>query len=458
VNLLVQKRIISGDNENRFNPRATITRAEMAALSNKSYDVIEGAGEIIIELQPVDPAAQPETGRQSRIRTGEIQLVNLDTSIIVVDYDDDDERDILAVTSSTIIRINSLPHELINLRQGQKAEFTFNDQSELIRIEINPRRTYYYGKVVQIVDLIDYYAVIFESLSDSSERKSFKVDSRTIILVDGSARTLSSLQTGDQVRVEYDGQTALSIEKGTFDVQTRQVDGILESAVNFQRLPYTIQIKTTGSQIREYEIDDSVVVRIGGSRGYLEELTKGDVVTVQVDGDKGSRITRIEALGLESVRKLEGTIESMTISRNIEIRFVDKNRAESTYIVAETARVYEDNQRIDLRDLRLPAEATLYFEGNLVTEIEASPAFGTQVVQGRIVRVRDTINMIIVRHMTASGAYQETPVYATGSTLIIDRNGREIRIRDLATNQEVFATGIYDGTEFTADRILVIQD
>ncbi len=461
VNLMVKQGIISGDDQNRFNPRATITRAEMAALANKTFDVLEKEEEVVIDLTPVTPEKPEELPQSIYRKTGELQRVNQDTGVIFVYYEDENMLEMYQVTRDTVIRINNADHELINLRQGQEVELTFSDKDDLLRIEINPRRTYYHGKVVQIVDLIDYYAITLESLS-SSDRVSFQVDRTTEILIDGVRRTISSLRTGDQVRLQYAGQRALSIEKGVFDEPEEEdeqlVDGILESAVNFNRSPFTIQVKLLNNQIREYEIDEDVTIRIDDSRGYLEELIKGDIVTLTIDPAANNQVTRIEALGLESTRKLEGVIDSLTISRNVQLQFTVRNGNTQTFTVTESARIYSDNERIDIRDLRLPAEATIFLEGELVVEVEASRSFGSQVIQGRIVRFRDSINMMTVRQLTTANTYEETSVYITDSTIVIGKNGETLRLRDLGTQFEVLVTGVYDGDAFIADRILVVSE
>lgn len=457
INLLVQKRILSGDDQNRFNPRSTITRAEMAALASKTYDALVSDQQVVIDLTPTLPQKDDQAVQAATIREGAIQRVNQDTGVIFVLYEED-LLEMHQVTSSTLIRINSLPHELINLRQGQKAEFTFGENNQLLRIEIDPRRTYYQGTVVQMVNLVDFYAITLESSTSASERRSFQVYPDALILIDGAARNLTALRAGDHVRVEFQGQRALTIEKGNFDNRVQLIDGILDSTVNFTRAVYTVQVMLPGGQVREYELDEEVVVRIGNSRGYLEDLTRGDIVILEVSPEKNNRVTRIEAAGLERARKVRGTIDSMTIARNVQISFTDQNRLQHTYIVGEGARVYVDNNRVELRDLRLPSEATLHLEGGTVTEIDASRSFGSQVMQGRILRIRDSLNMFVLRHLNTSGSFQETAVYITDKTVIHDRSGGIIRLRNLSTNQEIFVTGVAEGNEFIADRILVIQD
>ena len=456
VNFLVEEGILSGDDQNRFNPRQTITRAEMAALANKTYNWLETKDEVVIDLSPVDRDDTSLT--QMARREGTIQRVNQDTGVIFVLYEKEDVLEMHQVTDDTVIRINSLPHELIHLKAGHEAEFTFNDRKELLRIEINPHRLTYSGKIIHVADLLTYHAVVVESITDSRQQQTYRVDGNTEIIVNGVPGAIDLLREGDEVLVRYEGQQALSIEKGIVQQRDQILDGILDSAVNFSRTPYSLKMKGLDNQVREYAIDESVSVRIDGSRATLEELNRGDIVTITLGAEENHRIIRIVADTQDRSRNVEGTIDTLIIGRTIQVRFIDYDRQESTYTVMDGARVYMDDQRVDIRDLKLPVEAKMILKGDQVKEIEATRAFGSRVIQGRITGFRDSINMMTVRHLTTSGVFEEVAVYVTGSTQIIDTDGNETRLRNLTTNDEVFVTGEYDGEDLIADRVLVIQN
>ncbi len=463
VNLLVEKNIISGDTENNFNPRQTITRAEMAALMSKAVEYLEDSEPIIIQLTDNDDEDEDEDEDEEITsvlqgvtrKEGTIQRVNHDTGIIFVEFDAEDELEIFEVTDETTIRINSLDHELINLRAGQKAEFSFNEDGDLVRIEISPRRSTVRGTLSQIVETGYQKALILDVNGNSH---SFWVGDHTEVRIDSQSSRLERLSEGDELTVHYEGQNAIIIERGADQEDEYEVEGILQSGVNFDRYPYTISLRLPSNQIEEYEIHNNVTIRIDGNRGYLEDLTRGDIASLRIDPGEDHQVVRIDAEGLDRIREVDGTIRRLIIARPNQIDFIDKDQQENTYDLADSVRIYIENERSDLRDLNLPTSATIHIQNDRVVEIEAENISSSEVVQGRITHLHDSINRMIVRHRpSTASSYEEISVYVHSGTIIIDRDGSHIRMRDLTRDSEVFITGEYDSDAFIADRILVIN-
>ncbi|SDJ84513.1 S-layer homology domain-containing protein [Natronincola ferrireducens] len=444
VGLLVKHKIISGDNNNRFNPHNTITRAQMAAMSSSTYDVLKS--EIIVE---VTPPAEPKTTTKSRT------IISADNRTIYV-WDNDYRVEMYTVESNTEVTINGVKRSITNLARDQKANLVFNEDDELIKIEVNPSDNKYEG-VVESTTIGNIYGTITvrnDSYS-SDRRRVFRVytTENVEIKLDGKTVGLQDLKEDHQVTVTYDGYNAIKI---IADTKLRDTTGLLESSVNFARYPYTIRIRIANNEVRELELDEYVAVRRDGRRRNLEDLVRGDIIEVTIEKDK---VTYIEATSINVKREDEGVIQSIVFGNPNKITIVGKEDKEVTYEVDTNVSVYIDDERATFHDLRVDYNIELELQGNVIITIEGKKIERRNSFDGEIVRFHDNINRIIVKvYNTDARKYEEIPVYVNNSTRILDEKGKEIDMRYLDRRDQVFITGRYDDDVFIATRIIVIND
>lgn len=468
VSLLVEKDVISGDTENNFNPRQTITRAEMAALMSKAVEALEENEPIVIQLPDRDKDKddddddddddQRDKDRNAWTRKeGEIQRVNTDTGLIYITFEDEDEVELYKVQRNTEILIRSIEHDLVNLKRDMKGEFTINDKDELIRIDIEPRRSRFTGYLRVITDLSTHYAIVVESRGDSDNRRSFRITEDTEILIDGSSSRASRLEEDELVTIEYNNLDVIRIENDYDKGKEDQVEGILEGPVSFSSYPYTLEVRKLNHRTEKYELKDDPTLRIDGRRGYLEDLSRGDIVEMELDKD--GYVKRIDAISFDRETSYEGTIQQITLGRTETITIMDDDRDERTFELAEGVDVFIDNDRSSLSDLRVNAKVELHLEGGRVVEIEADRLpRSDRVLSGMIDRLDDRRDILTLEHLSPqSDRYIKTSVYVTRDTDIIGRDNRSIDFTRLRRDDEVLINGHYSNNDFIADRIFVID-
>ena len=446
VQLLVNKKIISGDDNNRFNPRNSIKRVEMATVCSKAYDVLK-ASDIIIEVP--DPQ-KPKT--TTKFRT--IDFVAFDTDTILV-RDDNDDQEIYQVLNNTEILVNGVKRSIGYLSKNQRANFIFDQNNRLLKIEVDPKESKYEGFIDRISLGTDYTSiVVYDEYSPPNDRRrTFRVyDSDNIrIELDDKRVDVKDLKEDDQIRVYYDSNRATKIESYS---RIQDITGILDDAINYSRYPYRLSLRGVNNQLTEYEIDESIVVRLGNRRATLEDLVRGDILTITLNRN---RITRIEAAQTNIKKKDEGIIQSITLGNPNSIVILDKDGEEVSYDIANSASIYIDDERSDFKDLGIGYDVELELQGNAVVAIEAEKVEQRNSIEGEIVRFHDSINRIIVKgYDTSTKRYEEIPVYVTKDTRIIDEDGKSIDMRYLDRRDEVFVTGRYEDDVFVATRIIVL--
>lgn len=456
VNQLVNLNIVSGDNENRFNPRNTITRAEMAALLNKTYDLLLQEEIVVIEVPSVVEPDEP-MGTVIRREEGTIRRVNYDTGQLIVEMENSFEPEILAVTDSTKILINSIEQGLIQLKDGAEGEFTFDDKDRLLRIEINPRGALFTGTLRTITPIGSHHTIEIESAVNPNDIRNFRVTDSTEVILQGRLSSHAALKADDFITVRYEGVDALAIEDDYQRIET-EIDGILDEAISFSRFPYVLKLRQLDNQVKEYEVDPDVRVNIDNKRGYLEELMRGDIVTLRLDPET-RQVTRIDAIAFNPKRTIEGRIIEIRLARPNQITILKEDRTEETFDLAEGVDIFIDNQRSTLSDLKVDTEVTLEFEGGRVVEIEADRvASGDEFFTGTITRFYDSSNRIIINHLsTQSGRYEDLSVYFSDKTVVRDIQGREISVNGLRRDDRVWVSGYYESNDFIAERIFVIE-
>ncbi|SNS43813.1 S-layer homology domain-containing protein [Anaerovirgula multivorans] len=452
VQLLVSNKIISGDNNNKFNPKNTITRAQMASICSKAYDVLDTVN-IVVEV-PVP--VQEET--KTTTKFGTIDYVVIETNTVFVR--DGDNIEIYQVASNTEIIVDGVKRVINSLSKGQDGKFVFDGNNKLIKIEINASANKYKGFIEYLTTGESYNTIIVrDDYNTTNKRKTFKVynSDHVNIQLDDKNATFKDLEEETQVEVIYDGDRALKIVSYSNNMQ--DVAGILEASVNFAKYPFKITVRVANNEIKDYEITESVTVRRNGKKADLEDLVRGDIVSLIVE--KNNKISRITATSTKTSNKKkdEGIIQSIAFDRPNKITIINEDDDEITYEVDNNVSIYLDDTRSTIYDLRIGHNIEIEVQGNVITEIEGKKTTAGNRITGEIVSIYDNIDRIIVRiYDSSTRKYDEISVYINKDTTIYTDDGKERELRYLARKDEVFIYGSYEHDVFVATKIMVIND
>ncbi|AKL93650.1 S-layer domain containing protein [Clostridium aceticum] len=450
VELLVGHNIISGDDKNHFNPRSTITRAQMAAICSKAYDVLEE--EIVIEVPVPQPQPQPQPQpvqpvEEEKPKTtkllGTIEYVVADTRTLLV-RNEEENNVLYEIETYTEVFVDSVKRNINSLSKGQRVSLEFDQYNRLVKIEVNPQQ----NKVAGFIDNV--------LLGDLYDRiivggKTYRVYADAEILIKDKKATIRDLREDDSVTVHYDGERALKI---VVENQNQSFTGILESGVSFTRYPYTIKVRIVGNAVRDLQIDEDTVVRRNNRRAYLDELSRGDIVNITT---KDNLITRIEATsGITRTQEDEGIITSITISDPMKITILNDDDDEFIYEVDNATSIYINNLKSSISDLKLHYRVKLKLQNGVVTQIDAQKVEQGNAISGTITRINSSIDRVIVRtYDAATRKSEEVSVYIGRDTEIYIGGKVESSIRYLAVNDQVFIDGKYEDGILVATNVFV---
>lgn len=456
VNYLVEKNIVSGDDLNHFNPRATITRAEMAALMSKTVEAIEEDEPIVIQLpEPTEPEEEdeeeePEATTGDRTFIGEIQLVSFSSNLIYVREESRSRVDDYAFDNNTRVFIRGIERGISSLDEDQTAEFTLDEDQVITRIEVDPEREKIEGTLRSLVDMTDdrgYYVLRIVD-EDRGIDKTLEADEDIPVKVEDNEVDFSWLTVGEKLVVYYTGDQATRIEK--LDT-INEAEGTLVDRVS--RFDHHITLRS-GNTEREYELGEDLYVRIDGNRAELYDLMEGDILMLRL---RDGKVTRIDAKQVELEETMEGTVVSIRIARTDEITIEDRRGDEHTFEITEGVRVYIDDERKNLSDLRSGDRVELVLRSDRVLEINLDKGYRGQYLRGVAETIYDRTNQIEVRRTdTARG--ENVRIYVDRDTRIFDIDRKEISLSQLNRNALISVRGEFEGDIFVADLIDVLED
>ncbi|AOY75527.1 S-layer homology domain-containing protein [Clostridium formicaceticum] len=447
VELLVTNNIISGDDKNYFNPRNTITRAQMAAICSKAFDYLEEEADIIVEIPVNDPVEEEKT--ETKIAT----IIDIRNDNIFV-RDNNDNVDVYTIENNTEFFLNGSKTTRNNVTKDRRAHFTFNQEKKLIKIEINPSEDKYEGFIDKINRGDSYDSITVRGDYGYTSTRTFRLSENTEIRYENKSAHIRDLSTGDQISVVYEGDRAVRIEAYS---PMDELVGILEASISYTRYPFTMQVRTAGNQVRELEISDGVRVRKDDKTKELTDLSRGDIVSLQINGN---RVTRIDAISVSGTQKDDkGVVQSIILGNPNKITIVNEDNDEFTYDIDNNVTIYIDDTRSNLYDLRVGYEVELEIENNRVIAIEADKVEQRNSLTGEIVSVHDSINRIVLKVFNdTSKRYEDIPVYINKNTNIIDEKGKSIDMGYLDRRDEVFVSGKYEEDVFVATRIIILNN
>ena len=445
VDLLVKKQIVSGDNNNKFNPNNAIKRAEMATICSKTYDLLnQNTG----TTTPIIPTpTQPTTPKQD-IKT--IEHIIEETNTLVV-KNEEGQREVYGLPKNVAVKINGKASRLEILKVGQRIVFVFDSKDVVSEIITINTISEFDGIVEKIVEHTDYSLITVRDYYKSSIKKDFKVYSTAEILLDDKKVTFSRLRTGDTVYLVADGEKATKIE---IESSNAVYDGILEGRVYFNPYPM-IKIKVRSSEIIELEIDEDAEVTRNSRTRKMEDLAKGDIVSVTAIRSKA---TRIIATSVDVKNKDEGTIKTLAFGNPSTITIVTADKEETVYDLSNSADVEIDRKDAEVYDLRPNYYVKVSLTNGIVTSISAESSKATTSIVGEVVRVYKDYNILTVKFLNSStGTYDTKTITVNDSTKIISPTGTTLRIGHLTAKDNVFIDGNQVDDLFVANRIIMLD-
>jgi len=420
IKVLLDRGIMKGDNNNRFNPNNEITRAEVATMLSSSLEYVG--------------AAQPGTTSIE----GTIQEVVSGAGRTIIKISAaDGTMDIYDTDPNVTVKLNGISSTLASIAAGQQGTFGIKND-KIVSIDVTSKAAADEGIVKSVYDGGEYKSITIED--DDGDRTTYRVTASTIIRLDGAAAVLSQISTGDRVSITASGETATRIEAETREKTVLGIFGGLKTETNL------ILVLKKGTQEIEYQVDDDVEVRRDGRRKSIEDLRKGDEIEITLEYDI---VTKIEAESQD--RDVEGKIFSLIIARPHQLTIINEDGDQETFVVPIDVEIELDGKPAGIYDLRLDYEIEAEVESDEIVRIEAkSVAFQDDFI-GRVEYVNTSVNVITLK--VADGSIRQINV--NDDTRIMNSSGTRRYLRHIEVGDRLMVTGHTELGVFIADTIVI---
>jgi hypothetical protein len=455
VDLLVREGIVKGDSQNKFNPNSKVTRAVMATMCSNTYDVMikDVSSNNTTNNSSTSTSNNTSTDTEEKKEEKEIKIVMYvaeDIDRVVVKDDKGTEQ--IYDTKRAKIYKNGKEIDLDDLKLDDEITLEFED-SVLKKIEVVNGLVEYEGKVVSIEDEGAYYKLVTRDRNNLVLKKEFKIYDDTKIYIGSNKVSAGKIKENEYIYIEYKGN---KIEKIDLIGSGKKVemDGILVSEVQFKEYPI-LKFKINTGDILEYEIDDDADIERDDDDADLDELKKGDIVTVEIYKNK---IEDIEATSIKEDGDDEGIIKELIIGSPSKITIQRKNKQLKTYEVGQNVDVEIDREDKDFGDLKLNYYVEIEIESGEVTEIEAEEGYQNESITGEVTKVYKEYDRLSVKYYKdKENEYDKISIVVTDKTTIIDEDGdKSSHISTVDEDDNVFIDGYYDDDLFIAQKILIL--
>ena len=330
VDLLTRLGIVTGDDSGNFNPTANITRAEMAVMMNKTYDLLSN------ELA----------------NTGEItEIVNHDGDYYDIDVKmDNGERNRLTLSDDNISVYNkdgSRELPISSLTKGDRVSLVFDGlvitKIYLLDEEASAQEKY---DVTGYIYSLKESEVNFES-ENTGETSKYKLDENCTYYLDGKKVTRKDLQNtidDNSDKYAYAGLMTTT--------ENEKVNGVRQDVVYVTAMYVTIMDEYTHTgEVTDFS-SSSVSYKMSGSNANKDaKFASGCEFYI---GDKKSDVDDLEKLADSGTTYIKITVNKDGKATKIimaEDKFQDTSTVNATYrvkgITDDYIRVSEGGETVD---------------------------------------------------------------------------------------------------------------
>lgn len=311
VDLLTRLGIVSGDDNGNFNPTANITRAEMAVMMNKTYDLLTN----------------------DLANTGEItQIVNHDGNYYDIDVKmDNGERNKLTISDDNISIYNkdgSKEMPISSLTKGDKVSLVFDGMviTKIYLLDEEASAQEKYDAVGYIYSLKDGYLNL-ES-ENTGETTKYKIDTNCTYYLDGKKTTESNIKNVISDNSDKYVYAGLYTETKNEKVDGKRQDVLYAKAVY-------VTVKDEYTQTGEVTDFSSTTVSYKASGSNARKSVDFASDCEFYIGDKKSSAKNLEEMAESGTVYVKVTVNSKGKATKVvmtEDKFTD-NTASSTYTV-----------------------------------------------------------------------------------------------------------------------------
>ena len=333
--------LMQGDNQKRFNPMGTMTRAEMAVLFSRLDDKVD-------------------IGKDGTV-SGEVNRIYNDRILIKVK----DKVESFDLDSRVRVYENNKRIDIDDIKIGSKVIIEILDGKVVFievvdKIEDDKIITRYYGVVKEVSKTKPYkLAIQVETMVIGFE----VVDDVEVSFTDGKG-SFEDIKNGDEVTVVVDRRNrAIKIE-----VDRKYVKPIEKVKGNITKIELNRRYNEIIIDKKTYDLAADAKVKIDGKNKEIKDLSVGMYVEVELENGV---VVYVEAKNVK--KEIEGSIaEIIKGNKDTTLKIKEEDTGKIyTFLVHQDVKIEIDDMRNPtIRDLRVGDEGEFKIVNDIIVEIE----------------------------------------------------------------------------------------
>ena len=370
VYVLTNFGIVKGTNLGTFDPKGSVTRAQMTTMLARGLDFMADYG-ITTEL-----SEYTTYDWQGGVITSVTQAKD-NTVVVSINGELSGLRTYALPTTAKIYEDNLLTTSSA-LKAGQYVRFNFNKSGAVTEARLTGALTSYAGTISSLAE--DKLSILV-----GGQPRSFRMDRFTEISVNKKLgdRSLIDYDAGYTSAVCYVDETghlcALALAGGT-----QLTDGLVsEVTTSANGSTTTLGVTAFNGVVYHYTIPAGTAVTVNGVLGSLSTSQVGKYVQLRVDAGSGEAVSvavdTVSTFVQGPIRKTAAVGGNTTRNVTIKDQFTGK---EKTYIVNANAAITYDGELKTVHDLVTGWYVTALVNNEIITQIDAYP--GSITVEGTL--------------------------------------------------------------------------
>lgn len=434
--MLAQEDIITGDTNNNFCPKSTVTRAIVATMLSRALQYLESNGGL--------PTIDQYNGI---VKTYGI-LGDIGASVFYVNGFDGETRK-YSSTNTTSVTVNGNEGVLSSTYEGAYATISLDTKTNTVSklaIESDEDTVWVQGAVGSVKNLTTPKIVTIKDVASGKETD-YSLDDKAKTYYQGKEIQFNTLGVGNYITAKLvDGDvTEIQSYLGTFDIAGKITNLTYGTIV-------TLLVDNANGDVNRFQFDvtNPPVIKRGSEECGLDKLKVGDDVTITV---KKCVVSTIATEGQEA--DISGEITLITKSASgTTIAVKSEDGTQQSYVVSSSVSVWDGDNAINFSDLEIGYIISLAVYDDEVTDIylEDDSAVNEGELTGTVLSV-DTANFTVIL-LKADGSI--VYVYVPNSAMVTSIDGGILKLAKVTVNDKLVVYGAYDGaTNFNATVVIV---
>jgi hypothetical protein len=434
IALLFSLGIVTGDTNNNFSPKQSVTRAVVSTMVSRSLDYLE-KNSITLSIEAYSGLYQQE-GIISSVSGRALSF-----------YGYDGLQRVVSVPLEASVTVNDSAKALSADYVGSSVAIILSDKN-IIQVAISSDASAKWLQGIVTSTSVTTEANSVYLLDKDGVETNYTVSNSPDITQSGTAIALSSLTKGFFATMKYENGviTKIIAVSGKTNVK-----GTI-SQISFGTT-VALKIADSAGTIYSFSFDINKVPEItrGSKTITVDRLQIGDVITASVSSLSVTALS-LDDTGISVTGELTAIVNTKT---GISWTIKKSDGASATYSVEENATAYSGTTELKLSDIKVGDTVTVTVYGSSIDEVrlDSTSITGANQVTGSILLINTADNLITLLTPSGKLIYIST---ANLTWIIYADSGSRISLSGLDVNSQVVVYGAYSSSTVFAGRILII--